>query len=142
MQPGVRRPDPDFDPVAAPNSRLPREPARDRGTLVANPFLAILGWIAAYFLARTGLNTKNPTLSLIAVIVAATAFLLVQFHCLECGATGWAVRANRHFCSPAAQQSPPGAIRPWVPKLGIQIRIWIVVGLFAALYYVLSTFGR
>jgi hypothetical protein len=101
--------------------------------LIANPFLAILGWILAYLALRTGLRTRDLSISLAGALGMAASLLAIQFHCLDCGATGWAVRARRHHC-PAAIDSG----RYSGPTLATQLKLWFLLLLAAACYHLVN----
>lgn len=114
--------------------------ARGQTRLVANPFLTFLGWVAAGSALKAGLATRNLTLSISALIGLSASSLFIQYHCLDCGRTGWVLRARRHVCPlGAARGSMDGAGRWLGPGLSTQIKIWLAIAILAACYYLLTT---
>ena len=75
----------------------PVEPECQR--LVANPFLGLLLLICAYESFLESISRKNLALFIIGICLSVVAILVVQYHCLDCGKTGWFWRASRHACA-------------------------------------------
>ena len=90
--------DPDFDHPARAEHRPSADVARYYQRLVVNPFLAVItgcATCAAAMLARSvGIYWVLPTVT-IGVILA---FTFLQYHCLDCGATGMYRRWRQHAC--------------------------------------------
>ena len=66
--------------------------------LVVNPFLAFLaliGWVA---LMRFGYRERLLPAFLLAQVLPVLAYFAVQYHCLDCGATGRLSRWKDHAC--------------------------------------------
>jgi hypothetical protein len=112
--------DPEFDPPP-PRWRREHVPLR----LVVNPWLVVLDWLTAYMIVRAAVLRVNFTLFQLGCAVALLGFFLLQFHCLDCGATGWLLRFRRHHC--------PDGVAAWcarrpsrwpIPSVGTQIVAW------------------
>ena len=91
-----------------PRQRPPAIPADSIAAcqrFIVNPFLALLGWLAAAGLIRYSLQTHNPALHLTALLWLFVPFLLIQYHCLDCRTTGWYLHSRRHIC--------PGVFTRW-----------------------------
>jgi hypothetical protein len=107
--------------------------------LVANPFLALLLLICAYESFRKSLGQKNLALFIIGICLSLVAILVVQYHCLDCGKTGWFWRASGHACTAViARRQNWGERRFRGPGLKLQLAGWFVL-LFGALVLGLVT---
>jgi hypothetical protein len=128
-----------FDPDIDSRQRPPVEPywsVADCQRLIANPALAFLVWVSAYLAIRHALSEHHLGLFLVGLVLTVVPCFLGQYHCLDCGATGWALRAAWHGCpSVVARLHHPDAGRLRVPRLRSQFKIWIVVVLLALLVY-------
>ena len=98
MQSGPDVFDRDIDPQ-------PRRPARsDRGSivpsqrLIVNPFLAVLGFVIIVAIWREAFSRRSSGLFQLGAALLLVVGFLVQYHCLDCGATGWLIRCRRHAC--------------------------------------------
>jgi hypothetical protein len=92
--------DPEFDPPRRPGPRPSRPPflPQEYQRLVANPFLALVGliaWVAAF---RWALIRRSLAEVGIALLGLVAVFFLLQYHCLDCGATGLLYRWKSHAC--------------------------------------------
>ncbi len=67
--------------------------------LLANPFLAILVAIPWGFGFRWAFLRKSPTFLLILLGLLPCIAYFLQYHCLDCGATGRFFRWRSHACS-------------------------------------------
>ena len=105
--------DRDFDrrPQRPPGLSDFEEPFEAHQRLIANPFLAILSWVAAIALIRTSLRHHSLALFLVAGGLFIVAFFLLQFHCLDCGKTGWLLRSRMHACPPLRFRSQDREVR-------------------------------
>jgi hypothetical protein len=130
---------------------LPRQPAptlseQDIGRaqrVVVNPMLAILGGLLGLVVIRYALRYGEPGFFWISVLVFLISGCLIQFHCLDCGATGWLSTARRHACPSVISRSAD--VRPAGLRLGVgaQIRVWAwFLGVVALCYLVLSLARR
>ena len=60
--------------------------------------------------------------------VFALALLLIQFHCLDCGATGWLFRYQQHACPRVVARWQNQVVRRFHgPRLRIQLIAWFIV---------------
>jgi hypothetical protein len=95
--------------------------------LVANPFLAVLSWVAAVGLVRESVKQQNLALLMMAVILFFIAFFFLQFHCLDCGETGWLLRSWAHACPPVIARRRSQAVRRFRgPGLKLQLVAWFI----------------
>ncbi len=127
--------DPEFDPAPARRPVLYDEDPRAYQRLVVNPFLAFLaliGWVA---LTRHGYRERSLMAFLLAQVFPVLAFFAVQYHCLDCGATGRLSRWKGHACeSVVARRLAGRPRRVRGPNPRSQLLIWIY-GLMAAAWY-------
>jgi hypothetical protein len=138
-----RQNDPELDPPREYESRAAADFARNHSRLVANPFLALLGWILACSVMFKALNARDPLLSLVALLGFMAAILLIQYHCLDCGKTGWAFRAGRHLCPLAAARALAADTPRWIgPGIFTQLKFWFVIAALAACSYLLKAAAR
>jgi hypothetical protein len=115
----------------------PVEPACQR--LVANPFLGVLLLICAYESFRESLGQKNLALFIVGIGLSLVAILVVQYHCLDCGETGWFWRASGHACTAVIARRQNGGERRFRgPGLKLQLAGWFIL-LFGALVLGLVT---
>ena len=112
-----------FDPDLDVPPR-PQRPGLNDGPpkrLLVNPFLVVIDWLAAVTLLRAGIKRVEFSVFLAGAILLLLGFILLRYHCLDCGATGWALMHRRHACS-------PGQVPKWrrlrVPSITIQVVIW------------------
>ncbi len=106
--PGVHDHDLDF-PMARPRDPEIRGNLIGYQRLVANPFLAILGILAWYALFRHVVQSRRLDLFFPALGSLGLIYFLFQYHCLDCGATGWLARWRNHACTRAMQRKLSGA---------------------------------
>jgi hypothetical protein len=106
--------------------------------LIVNPFIAVLGWLAATALIRYSLRSRNLPLHLTAIVWLFVPFLLVQFHCLDCHATGWYLRASHHLCGGVlARWARDGDMRSRLPRPRTQLLLWLyLLGIVSAVFLV------
>lgn len=141
---GPRPHDPDLDrPPSAPSARGEPSLEQEYQRLVANPFLAL----AAFFLwldaARRALLARNLVFVLLLLAALATLAALLQFHCLDCGATDLLFRWKRHVCHHALARQSAGR-RRWLrgPNPATQTLLWIYVVAIASLLAALTWHAR
>jgi hypothetical protein len=95
---------------------------------VANPFLAVLAWVVAFGLLSESVRIPNLAGFMTAVTLLFVAFFLLQFHCLDCGATGWLLRSWAHACPAVVARSQSQRVSPFRrPGLGPQLFAWFIV---------------
>ncbi len=127
MQSGADVFDPDLDPQ-------PRRPARGQSAsilpfqrLVANPFLAVLLFVIVVALWHGAFVRHAPWLFQLGLGLSLVAFFLVQYHCLDCGATGWLIRYRRHACPAVVARWQRGERRRFRgPGVRLQLWAWFV----------------
>jgi hypothetical protein len=104
--------------------------------LIANPSLAFLMWLISFVAIRHAVIEHKLGLFFIGLLLTMVPLLLGQFHCLDCGSTGWALRGARHFCpSVAARCQGLRLSRIRVPRLRTQFQVWICVAVLVLLVY-------
>lgn len=100
---------------------------------LANPFLAaawVVGWLIA---TRYLILFEHFALNMLALMVLiGITPLLLQYHCLDCGHTGWLFRWRWHSCPQVEARRAARRYR-WVrgPTPGFQILIWIALAFLA-----------
>jgi hypothetical protein len=112
--------------------------------LVANPLLAVACFVAAIFLIRVSLENRILPLFLGSLGLLFAACFFVQYHCLDCGSTGWLVRAGRHACPPLVARWREGRMGRWrFPGLKTQVILWLhLLASIAGLLLILFAFSR
>ena len=128
----------DRDPTRAVSD--PSEPVEEEcQRLVANPFLGLMLLICAYQSFRESLGRKSLALFSVGFCLSVVAILVVQYHCLDCGKTGWFWRASRHACAAViARRQSRRERRFRGPGLKLQLAGWFVL-LFGVLVLGLVT---
>ncbi|MGO9465736.1 MAG: hypothetical protein ACLQIB_34680 [Isosphaeraceae bacterium] len=105
---------------------------------MVNPFLVVMDWLVAWAMLRAAVARINFRLFQVGTILLLLGFLLFQYHCLDCGATGWLIRRKRHAC-------PEDVVR-WrnrrprrrsVPSAGTQIVVWFFLVAMAFLLWLI-----
>ncbi len=74
------------------------EAIEDQLRLIVNPFLAVFGWVIALVIIRIALQVYSAYLFLAGLGLLLVPLFLFQYHCLDCGATGWLQCSWRHCC--------------------------------------------
>jgi hypothetical protein len=129
----------------APGILTPLDSPEDYLRLIANPFLAILGflgwlgaviWITHLDIDRELLGPLVPIIAVVFLFVLWRIGALFQYHCLDCGATGRLSRWREHVCLPSAlrqQLGRPKRIRGPSPIVQIVLWLWglLAVGVLA-----------
>jgi hypothetical protein len=120
------------------------EPLADYQRFLVNPLLAVSVGVAALIWMRFALHGRHLPLFLASLAVLAVPFLTVQYHCLDCGATGWLLGARRHACPPALERWREGRSSGWrLPGIRAQMIIWLhVLAAVAALAVIFLVLGR
>ena len=119
--------DPDHDIPGAPRLTVPVEILRDHQRLVVNPLLAIFDGVVAIALIYHALRTRNLALFLAALSLLLLAFLLFQYHCLDCGSTGWYLHARHHACGPVVDRCARRGPRTRGLSVKTQRLIWVYI---------------
>ena len=120
--------DPDLDLQPRQPIRDSIEPVDQCQRLVANPFLAVLAWVVAFGLLTESVRHPNLAAFMTAITLSFVAFFLLQFHCLDCGATGWLLRSWAHVCPAVVARRQSQRVSPFRgPGLGLQLFAWFIV---------------
>ena len=99
----------------------------------------VLSWVAAIGLVRASVEQKNLALLMTAVILFFIAFFFLQFHCLDCGATGWLLRSWAHACPAVVARRRSQAVRRFRgPGLKLQLAAWFI---FLTAAFILGAVG-
>jgi hypothetical protein len=105
-----------------------KSPVEDCQRLVANPLLTLLLVIGAVASIHQSLRRRDLPLFLSSAGLLCVAFLVVQYHCLDCGHTGWLVRARAHACPAVVARQENRASRQFrTPGMKVQIAVWFIV---------------
>jgi hypothetical protein len=128
--------DADLDTPRQRPRAIPAESIAASQRFIVNPFLAVLGWLAAAGLIRYSLQSQNLALHLTALLWLFIPFLLIQFHCLDCRTTGWYVRSRRHICPAVFTRwsHNGGAASHW-PRVRTQLVLWLYLLAALGLFY-------
>jgi hypothetical protein len=129
--------DPDFD-MAGPAQRrveLLDDRVEHFQKLVVNPFLAVFVLVGSWacIIRLTGLE-RMIAISF-AILGAPFLYLLVQYHCRDCGRTGTFRNWPLHECETVAWRKRQGARRRWCgPSPEVQLKAWLcLIGVVALL---------
>ena len=127
--------DPDLDAAAYAAPIAPGALAEQR-RLVANPLLAAVALLGVWALFRYSLEVRNLYLFLATLFAAVVCTLLIQYHCLDCGHTDFALRARRHAC-PAVLHRVRIDAEPHLlpPSLRTQVKTWLLLAAGAGILY-------
>ena len=124
----ARRPptiDPEFDPSPGPRVRLRDSDPLAQQRVVVNPFLAVVGLVGLIRLAVGLLASSIPGLAGLLLIPLVVVPFLIQFHCLDCGATGSYPRLRRHDCPQSRGRVLAGRPSRFpFPKAQVQVILW------------------
>lgn len=127
--------DPDLDTATYATTVEP-ETLANQQRLVANPLLAAVAILGVWVLFRYSLEVRNLYLFLATIFAGVVAMLLIQYHCLDCGHTGLALRARRHACAAVvhrlrARTEPPAL----PPTLRFQVKSWVLAAVAAGILF-------
>jgi hypothetical protein len=133
--------DRDIDPPPAPARRglfrrlLERDhpPIQRFQRLVANPFLAVFGFIAWLGLLRVVSYYERVEPTVLVVFLVLPLAYLFQFHCLDCGTTARLSRWRAHRCAAVEHrraQNRPRFLRGPAPPL--QTVLWMLAFAFVS----------
>ena len=121
---------------------LPIEAIGWHQRLVVNPLVAILCSLAGVALIQHALRTRNVVLFCTAVGVLFLSLLLIQFHCRDCGTTGWYLHASRHACAAVVARWRQNVLARSGLRARTQLLIWSYVMVFRLLGYAVFTLSR
>jgi hypothetical protein len=118
--------------------RRPLRPINDAITLyqrlVVNPFLAVLALIVIFAMGNW-LEAQHPFGPLRTLLVIFAAKYLVQYHCRDCGATGFLTGYRNHLCPPVLARwhehelprfRGPGVRAQYVLWLILLASVWVL----------------
>ncbi len=139
-----------YDPVLDTSleltrSRQPAVPVEFVGQhqqLVVNPLVAMLSGVSAAVLIRHGLHTRNVLLFCAGLGVLFLSFLLIQFHCRDCGSTGWYLHASRHACAAVVARWRQNVVPRYSLTAKRQLHIWSYALVFGLLGYAVFLLSR
>jgi hypothetical protein len=144
--PRTRLFDPELDTSHALSaSRLPALPIEVIGEhqrLVVNPLVAILCGLGGVVLIQHALRTRNVLLFGTAVGVLFLSFLLIQFHCRDCGSTGWYLHVGRHACAAVVARWRQNVSARSGLRSRTQLLIWVYVMVLSLLGYAVFTLSQ
>jgi hypothetical protein len=119
--------DPELDNLTRRPSPRYREPLPRFQRLVVNPLLAVLCWLMVFFVLKITVQNRHLVGFLVGVGLLFLPFLLVQYHCMDCGKTGWVLRYRRHACPPViARWQTQQAPQTRGPNVKFQLVLWSV----------------
>ena len=121
-----------FDPDLDPQPRRSLDPAHvtiaPYQRLIVNPFLTVLVFVIVVGIVRIAIQTETAGLFALAVGLLVVDVFLVQYHCLDCGATGWLRRYRRHTCPTVIARWQRGEHRRIRgPSVKLQLAGWLVL---------------
>jgi len=119
--------DPDHDIPVRPRVTVSVEVIRDYQRLLVNPLLAIFDGVVSSALIYHALRTRNLALFLAATSLLLLSFLLFQYHCLDCGSTGWYLQARRHACGKVIDRCTRHEPRSRGLSVRTQRLIWVYI---------------
>jgi hypothetical protein len=129
--------DPELDPPPVRRPVRLGSDFRRFQRLVANPFLALaalVGWVIGL---RRAYEARNLPVLLVLVASLGGVVFLLQYHCLDCGATGWLFRWKSHACPRSlARQRDGRPLRFRGPTPTTQLVLWgyaLLIGTLLAL---------
>jgi len=137
--------DRDVDSQPGLPPRVPFESLPEYQRILVNPFLGILIWLAMFALIRDGVRNRSLLQFLMGLSLLFVGFFCHQFHCLDCGRTGWLFRFRRHACpSVVARYENREVRRSRIPNVPTQVMIWFYfVGIaLLAVLLILSALRR
>jgi hypothetical protein len=138
-----------FDPQhdaseALSSSRLagiPVEAVGDCQRIVVNPLVAIVCCMSGVALVQHALRTRNLILFCSALGVLFLSLLLIQFHCRDCGTTGWYLHASKHACNMVVSRWRQNLSATGL-RARTQLLIWTYVVAFGVLGYLVFALAR
>lgn len=135
--PGVHDPELDL-PVSGQGRPMPAGPIDGYRRILANPMLSALVSVLAIMLIRSAVRRGEFLGFFFGVGFLLLSFLFIQFHCLDCGATGWARKLDRHACPHAVARWHSGR-RGWLvlPSLRFQLTAWAILLLSAGVLFLI-----
>ena len=128
MEPGRSTFDRELDLQPRRPRTAPLEPIGDCQRLVANPLLGVLFWIVAFMMLRASLRRHDLTLFVWALLFVLVGIAFMQYHCLDCGKTGWLLRFRIHACPAVIARRESQWMRRFRgPGLKVQLVVWFIL---------------
>jgi hypothetical protein len=119
--------DPDLDVRPPRPLRDSIAPIDGYQRLVANPFLAVLGWLVAFGVLIESVKREKLALFMTAIILFFVGFFFLQFHCLDCGATGLLLKSSSHACPAVVERRQRQRARRFRgPGVKLQLVAWFI----------------
>ncbi len=106
--------DPEFSPSGPERGRTPFRVVhmpQEYQRLVTNPFLGVTGLVVWGAVARLVLISRNVQGAVALALCFPLLAFLLQYHCLDCGHTGWLFRWRRHACDAVLTRQATGQVR-------------------------------
>ena len=121
----------------------PIEPIGDRQRLVANPLLGVLFWIVAFMMLRESVRRHDLNLFVWGLLFVLVGAVFMQFHCLDCGKTGWLLRSRSHTCPAVIARRESKWVRPFrLPGLKVQLVVWFILMMAALVLGIVAIASR
>jgi hypothetical protein len=134
--------DPELDISRSRDSQPSGESIDDQRRLIVNPFLAALGWVIVLVIIRAALRNLNAILFLVGLGLLWVPIFLFQYHCLDCGATGWLQSFRRHCCPAITARALDNTVVRRFRGLSVKSQVvgWIyfLIAAFMAIVIVLA----
>jgi hypothetical protein len=95
---------------------------------VANPFLALVVFVAGMALWNQTLAPNVPAAipAVIWVVTLAGSLAVLQYHCLDCGRSGWLFHWPSHACWQVVARRRAGQVRTLRgPNPTTQAKLWM-----------------
>jgi hypothetical protein len=135
--------DRDLDSMQPSRARRRLEPIAESQRLLVNPLLAVLCGLGACYIIAQSLRIRVFELLAFGTALFCVSTLLIQYHCLDCGATGLLVRSRHHACPLViARQERPGSWQRRGPRVGAQLLIWLYILTVVAVLSALAYYSR
>ncbi len=127
MEPGGGIFDRDLDNQPRRRILTPGDAPYEYQRIVVNPFLTVLVWIIFLGLVRYVVSRQNAAGLAADILVFLLALFLMQFHCLDCGATGWLAYYQRHACTKVLERWQRRVVRRFHgPGIRLQLVGWFI----------------
>jgi hypothetical protein len=120
--------DRDLDSQWQRPARRPTGSVEPYQRLLVNPFLATLTGVGGVACIRMGVQSRSLWIFSMGIGLVVVGLLLLQFHCLDCGSTGWLLGFRRHACPAVVARWNSDQERrfPWL-TVGTQAMAWLYI---------------
>jgi hypothetical protein len=128
VDPGQGTYDRDLDSTPFGHARPRSESIAPYQRVVVNPFLAVLALIITVAYERWAIAYGFTGFLEVGFALLALDLFLIQYHCRDCGATGWLLRVQKHVCPAVLARWHLGE-RPRFrgPGVRAQLVIWFIL---------------